>query len=183
MNDEFKMILERVEMLTEELNRLKQALHAAAKGVPFNEAFNEEVYQEAKSLESEVFNKSSELMEHLLELAYCPSDVDYTRDNKHLIHEIKKVFHRDLYNILRWGTKKPYTLLINYVKNNIKDAYDNAISLFKNDFKKNSMLNEVTNLFPVECPWTLEELMEDSVSDLLSKLPNRLREEEDDYYD
>ena len=41
-------LLERVEMLYEEMCRVKRAVYASINGEAFTEAFNEEVYLEAK---------------------------------------------------------------------------------------------------------------------------------------
>lgn len=159
-------ILERSDRLAREMTRLRNAFKAILEGVPFTEAFDEEVYlegtQEKKSSEKHL----ARMIEHLLKLKYCTND----RNNNTWVKEIRN--HKDeVIDITRWEWKKKETIVINYLKENLQEIYEQSITWYKKDAKEYTDLRDGLDWIPEECPWTLEKLLDDDIDELLEKLP------------
>lgn len=166
-NDQFNEAIERLEMLSEEVERIKRALLAAKEGMPFTEAWNEEVFLEAKQEEKKGKAYLSRMIEHLLKVKYCTNDRNYD----HWIGEIN-TFKAKTIDITDWKSKrKRDTNLINTLTDDFDDIYDVAIEHYEDDAKEYPDLRDGLELIPEECPWNLSELMDDSIDELLDKLP------------
>lgn len=174
MNNEFNEALDRLDMLTEEVERIKRALLAAKEGVPFTEAWNEEVFLEAKQDEKKGYSMLYRIMEHLLKIKYCTND----RNHDHWIGEIN-TFRSKILDLTLWGKRKRDTNLIKYLDNNIQDIYADAVDEYEKGSEEYPDFIGGLKLIPEECPWNLSELMDNSIDELLSKLPME-KEEGDD---
>jgi Domain of unknown function DUF29. len=163
-------LLERVEMLYEEMCRVKRAVYASINGEAFTEAFNEEVYLEAKQEQKQSYAALMRMIEHLLKIKYCTNNRNYD----HWCGEIEN--HRNrVSDYILWGTKKQDTNLKKYLENNIQDVYEDGIKKYKKDAQKYSDLIDISKLIAKECPecpWDLEQLMDDDIEDLLARLPD-----------
>lgn len=170
MNNElFNEALERIELLNDELNKVKRALIAASEGKPFNEAFNDEVFLEEKSFEKKCRKYLTTMMEHLLKLKYCTND----RNNAQWLNTIRTK-RRDTMNEVNWMSKNNRdTNLCKFIINNLQDFYETSVEYYKDDANEYPDLIPGQKMIPKECPWTLDELMEDSIDNLLDKLPDK----------
>lgn len=167
MDNKLDEALERLNMLTEEMLRIKRAILAAKEGVPFAEAWNEEVFLEAKQDEKKGRAYLSRMIEHLLKVKYCTNDRNYD----HWRGEIN-TFRAKTIDIIDWKSKRRKDInLINILINDLDDIYEVAIEYYEDDSKEYSDLIDGLELIPEECPWNLSELMNDSIDELLSKLP------------
>lgn len=167
MNNEFNEALERLDMLTAEIERIKRALLAAKEGVPFTEAWNEEVFLEAKQDEKKGRAYLSRMIEHLLKAKYCTNDRNYD----HWRGEIN-TFRTKTIDITGWKSKRNKdTNLINTLTDDLDDIYEVAIEYYEDDAKEYPDLIDGLELIPEECPWNLADLMNNSIDELLDKLP------------
>lgn len=166
MNQEFKEALNRLDMLTDEINRIKRAIVAASNGVPFNEAFNKEVFLEDRQFEKSCRSYLATMMEHLLKLKYCTNN----RNHNKWIGTIKRC-RRDTMNEVGWKSKKNKdTNLCKFIINNLQDSYETAIEYYQDDAEEYEDLRPGLRLISGECPWTFEELMDETIEYLLNKL-------------
>jgi hypothetical protein len=172
MNDDVKILIERVNRMTEEMFRIRRALDASMNGIPFNEIFDDEIYLEAADRTSRALTYLSLMIEHLLKLAYSDSQVDYDRNNAKWISDINR-HHENAYIELGWYTDENKGV-INKVSDRIQDAYIGGIKLYAKASKTYPDLVKGKSLMPLICPWTLEQLMDDDINELLQKLPNRI---------
>ena len=170
MSDELKMLYERVDMLKDEIDKVERAIVSIQNGVPFTEAFNEEVYLEAKQEQKQSYSALMRMIEHLLKIKYCTNNRNYD----HWCGEVEN--HRNrVSDYILWGTKKQDTNLKKYLENNIQDVYEDGIKEYKKNAQKYSDLIDISKLIAKECPecpWDLEQLMDDDIEDLLARLPD-----------
>jgi hypothetical protein len=176
MNTELRLLLDRVERVTEELRRVKNAIIAVSEGRTFTEAFDEELYLEAADIRNKTIRYLSRMIEHLLKLAYSDSNIIYEENKNGWIKTVNKHQIR-AQDELNWGMISNKGD-INYVSNRIQEAYEGGIYFYKLAIKKKGYedLIKGLDLIPDECPWTLEELMEDNINELFDKLPDKMRE-------
>ena len=73
-------------------------------------------------------------------------------------------------DITDWKDKKRDTNLINTINNILDNIYGIGVAYYKDDAKKYPDLVDGLELIPEECPWTLEELLDESIDHLLDKL-------------
>ena len=166
MNQEFKEALERLDLITEELSKMRRAIIASSEGKPFNEAFNEEIYLENRQDEDKSYSHLCRMMEHLLKLKYCTND----RNHNLWINSVE-THKSDVVDIIKWKSKKnKKTNYVKYLNTELQNIYEDSIEYYKDAAKKYPDLVDGIELIPEECPWTLEELMDESIDDLLEKL-------------
>lgn len=171
MNNElFNEALERIELLNDELNKVKRALIAASEGKPFNEAFNDEVFLEDSSPRREASSKLSRMIQHLFKAKY--STIDRLKDDWK--DESDEIYRSAVIDITGWYSDKDINnTVINHLRNTLQSIYNTGIKMYNNSAKKYPDLIPGQKMIPKECPWTLDELMEDLIDDLLDKLPDK----------
>lgn len=162
-----KAAFKRLELITEELGRVKRALQAAQEGKPFDEAFNEELYLAEADRARSLNNHLMILMEHLLKLKYCAANRCH--------NEWLKMYRRtrnDVITASEWLSDNPDIILINDMKEHLAERYKYAIQGYIHASKEYDDLKPNMNYIPDGCPWTLENLIDDTLSELLNKLPD-----------
>ena len=130
----------------------------------------DELYIE--SVKSDVRNLGSRIeriIEHLLKLAYCDNYEDIKRDAIGWKISIDKQ-RKDLYSSLDWGQQKRQTNIIRGIENRLKIIYDNAIHGYFVAIEDNPSLYQNKDFIPEECPWTLEDLMDLKIIELVEML-------------
>ena len=166
MNDEVIELIERVERLSEELSRVKRAIIAASNGTPFTEAFDEELYLEASDKRDSCYSNLARMMQHLLKAKYSTDD----SFKAGWIKEADGRFRDYIIDKSKWLEKRPDKNIVNHLLNNLQDIYDLAIKQYQKSAKEHSDLVDGIKLIPKECPWTLDELMDETIEYLLNKL-------------
>lgn len=171
MDDEIKMALERLEIITDEMHRIKRALKAAQDGVPFTEAWNEEVFLETKQEQKKGMSYLYRMIEHILKVKYCTKiSLSNDRNRIHWRGEIN-TYRVKLFDITGWMSKKKKdTNLINFLADDIDDIYEVGVEYYKRDAEEYPDLKDGLSQIPEECPWTLEELLDKDIDYLLDKL-------------
>lgn len=170
MSDELKMLYERVDMLKDEIDKVERAIVSIQNGVPFTEAFNEEVYLEAKQEQKQSYSALMRMIEHLLKIKYCTNNRNYDHWCGEIENHRKEVFKHTL-----CGTDDEDKNLVKYINSKIQKIYEAGIKEYKKDAQKYSDLIDISRLIAKECPecpWDLEQLMDDDIEDLLARLPD-----------
>jgi hypothetical protein len=170
-NKEFDEALQRLELLNDELDRIRHALNASAQGVPFNESWNENVYLEEVDAKTKCYSKLAVAIEHLFKLAYCNSEIVFNRNKIKWRDEIVEHID-DVIDITEWNRNKPKANYVKYLKDNFNEIYNTGIANYKKDSKTYKDLRVGLELIPDECPWNLYDLMENTIEELISVLPN-----------
>ena len=165
-NETILEILNRIDRLNDELRKIKNAVICIQEGKDVTESFDEEVYTEDSDAFVIASSNLSRMMEHLLKLKYSTS----TRFIRKWINEIETGFRRIVQDRSGWYTKKSKTNVIKDLREGIQDIYDYGITFYIKDAKKFDNLKDGIKLIPKECPWTLDELMELDIDELLEKL-------------
>jgi hypothetical protein len=171
MNDDNRKLddaLERLDALTKEIHKIKLALNSASEGVPFSEAWDEEVYLEDANAIDKTTAYLARMMQHLLKIKYSISSLyvdDWTK-------EVEDYQNR-LIDITRWiNEKKRFTNVINHLTDDLDEIYKDAVNLYKKDARKYEDLQWNIKYIPEECPWAFMELMDETINELLEKLPD-----------
>lgn len=165
-NETILEILNRIDRLNDELRKIKNAVICIQEGKDVTESFDEEVYTEDSDAFVIASSNLSRMMEHLLKLKYSTS----TRFIRKWTNEIETGFRRIVQDRSGWYTKKSKTNVIKDLREGIQDIYDYGITFYIKDAKKFDNLKDGIKLIPKECPWTLDELMELDIDELLEKL-------------
>ena len=171
MSDIERELLEKAERIEKGVRVLKEAVLKIINGeVPegtqleqvMDDILFDESYSERKD---DCITEMSIVIEHLLKLKYC------TNSRNHKVWKNSIETHRGtLYGYLQWLSKNPTRRLIEYLENNIENAYITGVRLYNKAAKKYPDLEDGLKLIPEDCPWTLEELMENDIDDLLESL-------------
>jgi len=110
------------------------------------------------------------IIEHLLLLQYRVEE----ESRNFLLWEIVE-FRRSLRCDLLWGRKNQETNLIDHLKDSLPAIYLYGIDAYRERATvsriKTPKLKKILVALPKECPWTLEELLESRVADLILELP------------
>lgn len=163
IDENSRLFLERIDMLFDELTKVKRGILAVQNGMSWDEAFDEEVYLEAKQDQKKANAYVFRIVEHLLKVKYSTNDLNIN----HWIQEIDN-FRTKLFNLTLWGKRSSDTNLIKYIENNLQDMYDDGVDEYKKDAKEYPDLVVGLELIPEECPWSFEELMELEIEELIS---------------
>ena len=114
-------------------------------------------------------NKLVRMMEHLLKLAYCDSRHYMERDARGWKASVTS--HRDAVKTnVRWVQNKRKINVIHSIENQLQDMYVSAIVYYDSALEENPTLQENRKFIPEECPWTLENLMDLKIIDLVEML-------------
>jgi hypothetical protein len=133
-----------------------------------NQLATESVDSEAKVVSSRL----ERMIEHLLKLGYCSNQNDLNRNARQWKISIDKQ-RNEVYTLLQWYEKKRETNIILRVVDMISSIYRGGIRRYISASDHDASLFINKDLIPEECPWTLEELMDDEIVDLVEKLPNQ----------
>nr|DAN57847.1 MAG TPA: protein of unknown function DUF29 [Caudoviricetes sp.] len=130
-----------------------------------DELYMESVQSDARKLGAKV----ERIIEHVLKLAYCGNYHDVERDARGWEVSINKQ-RMNLYSSLDWGQPKRQTNVIRGIENRLKIIYENAIHRYFVAIEEHPSLDRNKNFIPEECPWTLEDLMDLKIIDLVKML-------------
>lgn len=127
----------------------------------------EEVYSESvKSDGTKAASHLARMIEHLLKLGYC------TNERNHNIWASDAEKHRNIvFKVLRWRNKV-YSNLKKYLESNLQGIYEDGLKLYDEAAKNYPDLECYRDEIPEKCPWSFEQLMDDSIENLLAKLPD-----------
>ena len=172
MNKEegLKQYLDRLEYITYEISRLNQALLAAQSGISFEEAIKEEVFIEDRIIRNRSWNALAIMIEHLLLLKIKY----YTNDRKHgnWGDTIRNYRLRVVDNI-GWDKKERDTVLTDYLSDALQDVYKAGVKRYQRVSEYYPNRADRSQFVAEHCPWSLEELINDTVEELLEKLPDK----------
>ena len=75
LNEEYtRYFLERIDVIYDEISRLKQTLVDYNNGIPYNEAWMENIFLEEAKEEKSARNHTSRIIEHIFKLKYCTNN-------------------------------------------------------------------------------------------------------------
>lgn len=154
-------IIERVGQITDLIRR--DELNLAK--MEMDELYMESVESDSQKLGSRI----ERMIEHLLKLAYCDSYYYIRRDARGWVISVKKQ-KKSLYSSLRWGEKKRKTNIINVIKSRMQEIYNNGVYAYSLAIDENSSLESNRGIIPKDCPWSLENLMDEDVVTLVEML-------------
>jgi len=168
--EEFKQYLDRLSYFTDEISGWNRALLAAQGGMPFGEALEEEMFIEEKIRRNRSYHALVTLTEHLLLLKMKY----YTKDRKHgnwgnTIRTSRLRAASDT----GWDMREPDTMLIDYLSGAIQEIYEAGVRRYQKESVFYPNRKDRTQTVPEHCPWSLEELINGTVDELLEKLPDK----------
>lgn len=180
MSSDYEFIMEKIENVHNQLMALKNALIKYENGevpgdVSFSQLLDDELFEESYSdRKDDCITEIGIIIEHLLKIKYCTN----SRNHSVWVNSIRT--HRGTFiGYVKWGNKKSVDRLIEYTSENIEDCYEHGVVLYTRDSKDYPDLRPGLKHIPDECPWTLEELMDESIDYLLDKIDTNDDEEED----
>ena len=114
-----------------------------------------------------VLSYVKQIILHLFKLAYGR----FPESHIHLNKEIAN-FRNNVIEITDWDEEKREEVIIRLVQESINKAYRRSINQFKTTIEDNPDDYSITSTrnFQKECPWTLEELMDDTIDALIASL-------------
>lgn len=164
-SDEFaQALLERVDRISREISKVRRAIEATQQGIPFNEAFDDEIFTEGKQDKSTIKSELTLAYQHLLKLRFAR-----TADPVKSWYDTVMTSKRELSNVLDWDIEdqKCNKNLMTFIEENLGKFYSIGISLYKKDSEKHVDLRPGIKLIPKECPWALNDILREDVSDLI----------------
>lgn len=69
-----------------------------------------------------------------------------------------------------WYRRVKNAYLITYLNDELQDIYEYGIMWYKRSVREQLDLQDMADLLPEHCPWSLEELINGTVDELLEKL-------------
>lgn len=160
-------LLERVQMLYDEIHRIKCMLESHVEWPDMDPYMNDEIYLELASYKKSAKSEIERVIEHLLKLKYSRNNYNHSNWKKSVYIHIDAF--RDL---ISWGNDSD-TNIVNDINDNLEKIYHKAIDdKYSIAMKRYSDLEDGPKYFPGKCPWTLKELAELSLDELLDKLPD-----------
>lgn len=169
---------ERLDRLTEELGKLRRALEAKKEGVPFTEEFDEELFlerDEYKSARSEIVV----MMHHLLKFRFSTVDrALHSWFTRSIALPRQKIIRDTCWKI---GTKNESydKSIVNKLLEEYEEMYKESIKAYEDDADNYSDLKPGLKYIPVECPWTLRDLVRTPYPKLLEMIPAVDEEDEE----
>ncbi len=164
-------ILEKIENINMRINALKNVIIKYTNGElsesdSLEQLLDDELFQESYSdRKDDCITEIGIIIEHILKIKYCTND----RNHKTWINSIKT--HRGTFEkYVRWGSKKSVDRLIKHTSENINDCYEYGVVLYTRDSDEYPDLKVGLSQIPEECPWTLEEIIDETIDYLLNKL-------------
>lgn len=171
MSRDYELIMEKIENAYKQLRALKNALIKYENGevsgdVSFSQLLDDELFEESYSdRKDDCITEIGIVIEHILKIKYC------TNKRNHRVWTNSIETHRGTFiGYVRWGAKKPVDRLIKHTSENIEDCYDYGVGLYRRASKDYPDLKEGLSQIPEECPWTLEEIIDEDIDYLLDKI-------------
>lgn len=166
---DLEMCLDRLEYFPYEISRWNRALLAVQKGVPFQEALKEEVFIEERMKQNHSYHALAVMIEHLLLL----KKKYYTDDRPHgNWGNTVKVCQMKAADMTEWDKKEGDTVLTEYLSRALQDIYETGVKRYIKICGHYPNRMDRTQSIPEQCPWSLEELVNGTVDELLKHLPD-----------
>lgn len=166
---ELEICLDRLGYFPYEISRWNHALLAVQKGVSFQEALKEEVFIEERMNRNHVYHVLTVMIEHLLLL----KKKYYTDDRPHgnwgntvMVCRMKAA------GITERNKKDGDTVLTEYLSGALQDIYEAGVKRYIKICGNYPNRVDRTQFIPEQCPWSLEELVNGTVDELLEHLPD-----------
>ena len=156
-------IVERVVQITE----LMQQGDIEIAKIEMNELYMESVNSDVRKYGTRITN----IVEHLLKLAYCDNYHDVERDARGWEISINKQRDKIIEN-LRWNQKKQETNIIIGINNDLQLSYTYGVRRYNNSIRRNASLRHNKYFIPEECPWKIEDLFDEKIITLVEMLPS-----------
>lgn len=168
MNLTYEEIMERIDLLTDELSKIKRALQAVNEGIPFTESFNEELFEERADLK-DAMSQMITMMHHLLKFRFCTTD----RAKRGWFTRSIYLPRREIINDIEWRPlNRSYNKsVVKRISQELQTLYDNAKTNYIKDAKQYGDLKYGLQHLPEKCPWTLIDLVDGDYVDLLKMIP------------
>jgi hypothetical protein len=165
-------ILEKKDQILDVMNMIKGIISYINDAIkPDDESIvDNKVILNSKIYETRANNSVIELMLNLLNIAYCPIANELKTYRDQWEHDIIHVYRNDLVKLFKWGMDNQDDELINNIDHNINDLYKGVIILFEKRYKNQSKINIIIDSLPTHCPWSLRELLDYEIDDLLSQI-------------
>ncbi len=164
---EFAVCLDRLGYFPYEISRWNRAFVAVQKGLPFQEAVREEVYIEERMRQNRVYLALTVMTEHLLLLKMK----FYTEDRRHgSWGNTVKTCQSEAAAVTEWNKKERDTVLIEYLSGALQGIYEVGVKRYQKVSDRYPNRKDRSQSIPEHCPWTLEELVNDTVDGLLEYL-------------
>lgn len=173
MEEEYKKALEQIERYEKELARIKQAVIDLSEGKSIGGYmdFDTDTFLDENDIWRKAYAALAQMMDRLMEIKYCT----YYSVTADLEKECEKQREKvRMYTGWGWCSGED-ALLIERLTGKFQDIYEYGVQCYKRAAKSQLDLRDMVSLLPEECPWTLEELMENENYELLQKLPERER--------
>ena len=117
-------------------------------------------------------SKLARMMEHVLKLAYCDDYNEIVRNGR--IWKNDAIKQRDsVIDITRWRMNRQETLIINNIIEDLRTWYERARKYYNTSMKDNHSLMLYEDRIPLICIWTLENLLDKEIVDLVEMLPKQ----------
>ena len=128
----------------------------------------ESVHTETKKCGS----KLARMMEHVLKLAYCDDYNEIIRNGRIWKNDAIKQ-REDVRNLVQWKNKHQETNIINNIIDRLSETYERALRYYNIAMKDDHSLMLYEERIPLICIWTLEDLLDKEIVDLVEMLPNQ----------
>ena len=117
-------------------------------------------------------SKLARMMEHILKLAYCDNYNEIVRNGR--IWKNDAIKQRDsVIDITRWRMNRQETSIINNIIEDLGTWYERALKYYNTAMKDNHSLMLYEERIPLICIWTLEDLLDKEIVDLVEMLPKQ----------
>ena len=117
-------------------------------------------------------SKLARMMEHILKLAYCDDYNEIVRNGR--IWKNDAIKQRDsVIDIIRWRMNRQETSIINNIIEDLGTWYERALKYYNTAMKDNHSLMLYEERIPLICIWTLEDLLDKEIVDLVEMLPKQ----------
>ena len=130
----------------------------------------EEVFMEDRIIRNRSWNALAIMIEQLLLLKMKY----YTNDRKHNNWgNIIRTRQLKVADDVGWNRKEQNTILTDYLSDTLQDIYVAEAKRYKKVSGYYSERADRSQFVPEYCPWSLEELINSTVDELLEKLPSK----------
>ena len=154
-------IVERVVQITE----LMQRGNIEMAKIEMNELYMESVNSDVRTFGSMVV----QMIEHLLKLAYCDNYHDVERDARGWEVSIDKQ-RNDIINDTNWGMDDQEVNILRVVEHDMPRHYIKGVRMYNKSIRRNISLRENSKRIPEKCPWSLDDLLDKEIVDLVKML-------------
>jgi len=167
---DMEFLLEYLDRINNEVQKVVRAIQSINEGVPFTEAFDEELFTEGKH-DGDIntaIRQSTRMMHHLLKFRLSTSD----RPLGNWYCSISEA-RENLMDVTDWNLRKEsYNKnVVRDVLNEYEDIYDKAIGRYEDDADNYPDLKPGLKYIPNEYPWTLRDLIRTPYPKLLAMIP------------